>query len=155
MKTLLFIGVGTAAVVAASSAAPEPGHAQPRNASAARAQRVFDEGVRVVARLRGDTHALPSSVARCAGCHERSGTSLSRPANGIAEAAPGLGAATLLQATSRRRGPPSRYDEDTFCRLLASGVDPGGVVVARSMPVYAIEPTDCHALWQWLVAPPS
>ena len=50
----------------------------------------------------------------------------------------------------RRNGPPSRFDEASFCRLLRTGVDPADIVVPRAMPRYAIDDTDCRALWAYL-----
>jgi hypothetical protein len=142
-----------AATAAASLAQPA---AQSRDAAAARAVRLFEDGLGATASLRGDTQPLPSSVARCAGCHERGDAPAKRPSTRDAQTPPPrLDAATLLQPASRRRGPPSRYDEASFCRLLATGVDPAGVVVARTMPVYAIEAADCGALWRLLTGSPS
>lgn len=150
----LAVTAAMAVTMAAVSATTAPNDGLARGAATARAKLLFDEGAHAPARLRGDRQALPPPVARCAGCHDRGETSAKLPAS-RAEPVPRLDAATLLQPASRRRGPPSRYDEATFCRLLATGVDPAGIVVARAMPVYEVEPSDCRALWWLLTAPPS
>jgi hypothetical protein len=159
------VAIMAAMTIAVAIAASTDGRA--RDASAARAQRLFDEGAGVAASLRADTQLLPPSVARCASCHERGDDrrrgrgpgdaegSVTPVAGSAADTAPRLDAAALLKPASRRRGPPSRYDEASFCRLLATGVDPAGVVVARAMPVYVIDAADCRALWRFVVGSTS
>lgn len=87
----------------------------------------------------GHDDALPAAAARCINCHE-----------GSTAIAPRLDASLLLKPQARRGGPPSRYDEAAFCRLLRDGLDPAFVQLPREMPRYAIETPDCNALWTYL-----
>lgn len=114
-----------------------------------RAAAIFAEGRHVQATLRGDDQALPADTMRCRNCHEGAGHRLP-DARRAAEAGPPLTAATLVVPRSRRGGPPSRYDQGSFCRLLRQGIDPADIVVRRTMPIYRIEPSDCAALWRLL-----
>ncbi len=91
------------------------------------------------ARLYRDADPLPAHASRCSNCHE-----------GREAVGPALSAVTLTSLLPRRGGPASRFDEAALCRLLRDGVDPAQVLLAKTMPRYAIDDADCHALWTWL-----
>lgn len=95
--------------------------------------------------IAGHAQAMPAAALRCINCH-----------GGGPGAAPGgaprLDAATLTRPLARRGGPPSVYDEQAFCRLLRTGIDPAAVLLPREMPRYRIDDHDCAALWRHLVA---
>jgi hypothetical protein len=82
---------------------------------------------------------------RCVNCH--AGVF---PAAGNGSA-PHLDKALLLTARQRRGGPPSAYDAGSFCKLLRTGVDPAFILIAREMPVYMIEDSQCNSLWRYFV----
>lgn len=123
-----------------------------------RGREIFERGVGVVARLRADPHPLSAATARCANCHSRdpstqdgAGSSpVPATTRSAADRAPLLDAASLVEARRRRNAPASRFDEVSFCRLLATGIDAADVMVRRSMPVYTMSPQDCSALWAFL-----
>lgn len=92
------------------------------------------------AQVAGHDDDLPLAAARCINCHEGPGA-----------IGPRLNAPQLLESQARRGGPPSRYDEATFCRLLRDGVDPAFVQLPREMPRYQIAPEDCRKLWDYLI----
>jgi hypothetical protein len=89
--------------------------------------------------LQGHDDPLPAEALRCANCHE-----------GSTAVAPRLDRGLLQQAQPRRGGPPSSYDETSFCRLLREGLDPAHVLLPREMPRYRIDDRDCAALWAYL-----
>ncbi len=145
VSRIAFIAAAAAALVCLNAPASAIDLQQPR------ALALFDQGVGLQATLRGDTQPLPQAVVGCANCHARHASGPAREGSvRSVEGAPILSPSTLLLATSRRRGPPSAYDESSFCRLLAEGVDPAGVVTARTMPKYRISAEDCKALWNLL-----
>lgn len=96
----------------------------------------------VHAHLRGDSAPLPSATTRCVNCHAQSD-----PKGAFA---PPLTAAYLLDAQSRRGGPPSRYDPSTFCRAVRTGIDPAYVLLRKSMPDFQISDAECNALWRYV-----
>jgi hypothetical protein len=101
-------------------------------------------------KIRGHDELLPAEAVRCANCHDaanggRQGLGLGR------SVAPHLDRSLLLEARQRRGGPPSRYDQAAFCKLLSTGVDPASIVIAREMPVYELEPGQCASLWMLLI----
>jgi hypothetical protein len=108
----------------------------------ARGQRLFlgEESLR--ARIAGQDFALPAEAARCSNCHGQQAPQRIGPL---------LGAVSLTVATSRRGGPPTRYELASFCRLLRTGVDPAFVILARSMPRYDLSEADCADLWAHLM----
>jgi hypothetical protein len=107
---------------------------------AARRALFLGEGSGVRAHVAGHDEALPWAAARCVNCHEGPGA-----------IGPRLNARQLLESQARRGGPPSRYDEATFCRLLRDGVDPAFVQLPREMPRYQIAQEDCRKLWDFLI----
>lgn len=101
-------------------------------------------------RIRGHDETLPPEVVRCVNCHgENASTRLSRVV------APHLDSSLLLEFHQRRGGPPSRYDQPAFCKLLRSGVDPAHVLIAREMPTYDVNEAQCASLWMFLVGKES
>jgi hypothetical protein len=108
---------------------------------------IFNGKHPLVAHLRDDNRALPSSTTRCVNCH-----AAAPDAPGTAAFAPPLTHDSLLGATRRRGGPISHYDAAAFCRALESGVDPAGVMLRKAMPRYRISDADCTALWNFVVS---
>lgn len=98
----------------------------------------------LVGRIRGQEADLPARVIVCAHCHAQAAPDASAPA------APALDRANLTRPRERRGGPPSAYDQGSFCRLLRTGVDPVYVLIDRIMPVYELSDAACAALWQYL-----
>jgi hypothetical protein len=99
----------------------------------------------IKARIRGQDELLPPAASHCVNCHgENSQGGLSRVA------APKLNRSLLLDVRQRRGGPPSRYDQPAFCRLLRTGADPAYVLIAREMPVYELGDAQCASLWAFL-----
>jgi hypothetical protein len=97
-------------------------------------------------KVRGHDESLPAEAVRCANCHDAAdGARLSRVP------APHLDRSLLLEPRQRRGGPPSRYDQAAFCKLLRTGVDPASIVVAREMPIYELDQNQCIALWNFLI----
>ncbi|WP_157271215.1 hypothetical protein [Azohydromonas aeria] len=91
--------------------------------------------------IAGQDFSLPAHAARCANCHGAAAPQ---------RVAPLLSAAGMTQPVARRGGPPSRYEADSFCRLLRTGVDPAFVTVTRAMPRYELSDVECRALWLYL-----
>jgi hypothetical protein len=93
---------------------------------------------------------LPPEVVRCANCHAApQGPNVPR------SLAPRLNRDLLLERRSRRGGPPSTYNDATFCALLNKGVDPAYIMINVSMPRYDLEPSRCRALWRFLTWSPN
>ena len=120
----------------------------------ARGRELFAGTVALRGTITGHASALPPAGARCVNCHA------SRPAAASASAAsvavsfgPPLTRQHLTDPLPRRGGPPSRYDQATFCRLLRTGIDPAYVLITRSMPRYELPEADCRALWLHLTEP--
>ncbi|HMN82893.1 MAG TPA: hypothetical protein PKA20_23595 [Burkholderiaceae bacterium] len=109
-----------------------------------RGQRLLEGREPLPARIVGHETRLPATAARCTNCHLRDDR---RNAAGGASLAPPLGRATLLRMSSRRGGPPSSYDAESFCRVLRTGVDPAFVTLPKAMPRYDISSAQCDALW--------
>lgn len=116
-----------------------------------RGPRLFSGEIALTARLAGHASPLPPHAARCVNCHSLAAAGHASVAASAAGLGPALGAATLARDIRRRGGPPSRYDEAAFCRLLASGIDPADIIVTRQMPRYEMSREDCAALWRHLV----
>nr|WP_315191192.1 hypothetical protein [uncultured Albidiferax sp.] len=118
---------------------------------AERGRQLFEGSQPMVARLYGQATFLPSMASRCSNCHA------GQPvvALGTQAFGPRLNRATLTALAARRGGPPSRFTEESFCRLLSDGMDPASIMLAGAMPRYTLAPADCQALWQYLMqAPP-
>jgi hypothetical protein len=114
--------------------------------------RAFDGRSPLVARIDGHERTLPPQAAACANCHLPSRGPASpdgtRPA--ATSLGPVLHRAALLEPAPRRGGPPSRFDQASFCRLLRTGEDPAGVLLPRAMPRYLLDDAACAQLWQHL-----
>jgi hypothetical protein len=98
-------------------------------------------------RIRGHEDLLPPSAVACVNCH--SAQSSSRLA---AKPAPQLNRAWLTEMRQRRGGPPSTYNQASFCKVLRTGIDPVYVLVDREMPVYDLDDNQCAGLWNSLTA---
>ncbi|AZG16080.1 MULTISPECIES: c-type cytochrome [Cupriavidus] len=95
------------------------------------------------ARLRWEERPVPAAAARCANCHVAT--------QGAQPFGPPLTADALLTLAPRRGGPPSAYDRDSFCRVVAQGVDNTGVMLSKVMPQYRLSDPECTALWSFLL----
>jgi hypothetical protein len=114
--------------------------------AARRGERIFNGEEPLAAQIQGQGVPLPGEATRCRNCHSEEAV------GGASEAAaPALDAQALLTKHSRRNGPPSRYDEKTFCTLLRTGVDPAFVQLQRIMPRYDIDDARCAALFAYLM----
>ena len=123
--------------------------------AAGRGRELFTGTAPLHGTIAGHTSALPPLAARCINCHAigSAGPGRAGAASAAASAAsfgPLLTVQGLTGLVARRGGPPSRYDEAAFCRLLRQGVDPAWVMVPRSMPRYELNDADCRALWRHL-----
>jgi hypothetical protein len=98
------------------------------------------------ARIRDQRALLPSETVRCRNCHVVAGQSV--PERAIA---PRLDRPLLLEPRSRRGGPPSAYELESFCTLLRRGVDPAHILIARAMPVYELDDEQCQSLWTYVI----
>ncbi len=113
--------------------------------SVQRGESLYHGGEALSGRIRGHDDILPPQTVVCAHCHDAVGPS--RPA---ANPAPRIEPALLLGTRERRHGPPSRYDEPAFCRLLRTGSDPAFVLISRTMPAYDVTDDQCASLWAFL-----
>jgi hypothetical protein len=112
-------------------------------------KKLYEGELPLVGRLAGDETELPTAATRCANCH----TQTDSPGDDGAPAfGPPLTPAALTVARRRRGGPPTRYEEATFCKLLRTGVDPAYVLIARAMPRYELDTASCRALWKYVSA---
>jgi hypothetical protein len=120
----------------------------PANVSVERGGALFQGQEALSGRIRGQDEALPPEVVRCVNCHgaASSGNRVSRVV------APHLDSALLLEFRQRRGGPPSRYDQPAFCKLLRTGVDPAKILIAREMPTYDLDEPQCVSLWSFVLA---
>jgi len=97
--------------------------------------------------IRGHDDVLPAEAVRCANCH--SPQTESRLSG---KPLPPIDAALLLEPRQRRGGPPSSYNESSFCKLLRTGTDPAYILIAREMPIYTLDDAQCASLWSFLTA---
>ncbi|CAB3810230.1 hypothetical protein LMG28614_07234 [Paraburkholderia ultramafica] len=132
----LFAVLGLAFAAASAAAAPSGETAEWGRA-------IFHGETALTAHLRGDTRPLPEFALRCANCHTQS--------SGATAFAPSLSAAYLLEPIPRRGGPPTRYDREAFCKVLATSIDPAAVMLANSMPQYVLSDDECTALWAYFL----
>jgi hypothetical protein len=86
---------------------------------------------------------LPVSAVRCVNCHDRAGDRT----EGRAQV---LSRQSLLVSQPRRGGPSTRFDQVSFCKLLATGVDPAWILINQTMPRYDLNDEQCRALWTYL-----
>lgn len=130
----LLLGLAGLAATAGLAAATQ--HWQERARWQEAGQALYEGSRPLTARLVGHEQDLPPQATRCINCH-----------SGSSAIAPALTPERLTRHLPRRGGPPSRYDETTFCRLLRSGVDPAWVLLPRAMPRYTLNDRDCRELW--------
>lgn len=97
-------------------------------------------------KIRGHDEFSPAEAVRCVNCH---GAAQSGPPSRVS--APHLDRSLLLEYRQRRSGPPSRYDQPAFCKLLRTGIDPASIVIAREMPIYDLDQDQCAGLWSFLI----
>ncbi len=115
------------------------------NGRAERGSRLFSGKEALSGRIRGHGETLPPEAVRCVNCHGADANA------GLGRAAaPRIDEAWLVEFHQRRGGPPSRYDEATFCKLLRTGVDPAQILVSRTMPTYELDEEQCGSLWHFL-----
>jgi hypothetical protein len=146
-KRLLFLGrfKGTWQAIGFCVALTSPLKLAAGEISATRGAALFRGNEALSGMIRGHDDKLPPSVVVCANCHEA--------ATGLSAAkVPLISRALLLDMRQRRGGPPSRYDQASFCRMLRTGSDPATVLVAREMPVYDVGDDQCASLWHFLTS---
>jgi hypothetical protein len=114
--------------------------------SAARGHDLYHGEEALNGRIRGHDDVLPPDTVRCVNCHE---AKINARLPG--KPAPLIDSALLLEMRHRRGGPPSRYDQAAFCRLLRTGSDPAYILIAREMPAYDLEDAQCASLWTFLL----
>lgn len=140
-------------LAAAGAAMALPPAAAPAEALA-RGRALFAGTAPLRGTISGHGSALPPAGARCVNCHSAGAAGpAGAPASAAASFGPLLMRQHLTELLPRRGGPPSRYDEATFCRLLRTGIDPAYVLITRSMPRYELPDADCQALWLHLTGP--
>jgi len=147
-KTLLWASGWLVCALGICITAAMPQQNPPDSAAVREFQRgrdLFTGRADLVGRIATHLADLPPEVVRCGNCHAP-GTEPDVPRS----QAPRLDRDFLLGSQRRRGGPLSRYDRDTFCRLLRKGIDPANMVVSEEMPRYTIGDPDCSALWRFL-----
>ncbi|WP_295959782.1 hypothetical protein [Rhodoferax sp.] len=112
-----------------------------------RGRQLFVGNQPMMAQLYGQTARLPALASRCSNCHAVQPV----VALGTQAFGPRLNRATLTALVPRRGGPPSRFTQESFCRLLSEGVDPASILLAGAMPRYTLTPYDCQSLWHYLL----
>ena len=110
-------------------------------------QRLFDGRRALSGRMVGHEQVLPVEAVRCSNCHDREGAQASPDGQSFGTV---LGPGSLTRAVARRGGPPSRYTQRSFCRVLRDGIDPAQVMIPQTMPRYALTAGECAALWRFL-----
>ena len=123
-----------------------------------RGRLLFQGELPLAGRVTGHTSDLPVVASRCVNCHAvvapasvAASAAASAPAIGTQAFGLALTPSGLTGAFKRRGGPPSRYDEASFCRVLRTGIDPAHVILPRSMPRYDVADADCGAIWSYLI----
>lgn len=106
------------------------------------------EILRMTGLSREGNDPIDASATTCANCHG-AGFRGGREGDTVA---PPLTRRSLLSALPRRGGPPSAYDEASFCTSLRTGADPAGVVFSNVMPRYDFDGAHCAALWKRLTS---
>ena len=104
------------------------------------------EVLRMTGLSRDGNDPVDASATRCANCHGAD----YRGGHEGDTVAPPLTRRSLLSALPRRGGPPSAYDEASFCTSLRTGADPAGVVFSNVMPRYNLDAKTCASLWEQL-----
>jgi protein SCO1/2 len=101
------------------------------------------EVLRMTGLSREGNEPVDASATACANCH---GADFRGGREG-ATIVPPLTRHALLSSLPRRGGPPSAYDEASFCVSLRTGADPAGVAFSNVMPRYNFDAASCAALW--------
>ena len=106
----------------------------------------LDASANLAGHMTGHTETLPTLATRCSNCH------LQRDAKPVADRqfGPVLTGDHLLKSIARRGGPPTVYDERSFCRVLRDGIDPASVIIDQAMPRYTASDAQCQDLWNYL-----
>lgn len=141
-----------------------------------RGQALFHGEAALPGHLSGHAQALPTLATRCVNCHAAPGQAMDGPrvlpalaatpqsaGPGQAEGTsanptntdrigPPLSRSSLTEARPRRGGPASRFDAQSLCQALSSGVDPAQVLLPDRMPRYQPSPEQCQDLWAYLVS---
>ncbi len=120
-----------------------------------RGAQLYDGRLVLTGQLRGHEQALPAVALRCSNCHEPSRQPLRDDDVAASSFAPRLDHTSLTLPQARRGGPPSRYDQAAFCRVLRTSIDPAEVLLNKPMPRYTLSDDDCAALWQFLSQRPA
>jgi hypothetical protein len=107
---------------------------------------LFSGAIELHGRMYTHVVDMPPAVVRCANCHAV-GNAPAVPRS----LAPRLTHDLLLRPRSRRGGPLSNYDRDSFCTLLRQGVDPAHVLISVEMPRYTLSDANCRALWRYAI----
>lgn len=128
----------------AHSTRAEPAFAAP---PAMAGEALFHGRETLTGRLRQQPDPLAAIAAACVNCHSVEGAATVR----VQPLAPALGRERLLSMRKRSAGPPSAYDQASFCSFLRSGVNPSFVVTSDLMPVYDVSEEECRALWAFLI----
>ena len=124
--------LGMLATTAAASAAAEAGAFAPRFFRSGQARRSIE------VELEGNPGRFDAKNFPCSGCHGVSGEG--RGEGGT------LPADIRFEILTTRR----QYDPASFCRALTRGEKPGGAPLARAMPRYRLEESECRELWHYL-----
>ncbi len=140
-----------ASTAAMAAVLATPGAAAPNDAAVQRGLQLYAGAAPLQGTITGHAAPLPPSAARCINCHALGSAGPARAASVSSPAprsfGPLLTRERLTQRIARRGGPPSAYDEASFCRLLRTGIDPAYVLIPREMPRYELADTDCRGLW--------
>ena len=139
-----------ASAVALAAALVMPGTAAPNDPLVQRGLQLYAGAAPLQGTITGHAAPLPPGAARCINCHALGTAGPALAASAPSSFGPLLTRARLTQRTARRGGPPSAYDETSFCRLLRTGIDPAWVLIPRDMPRYELADADCRGLWLYL-----
>ncbi len=113
-------------------------------------QDLFEGRIDLQGRIRTHVADLPPEVVRCGNCHAvAQGPAVPR------SLAPRLTHDLLIARRSRRGGPATNYDRNSFCTLLREGYDPAHVLISVEMPRYTLDDTNCAALWRFVMTIPT
>lgn len=115
------------------------------NPAASNGEALYRGKVPLQGNIREQQDMLPPEAIRCANCHDAA----ANPRVATTQA-PHLDSDLLLTFHQRRGGPPSKYDQAAFCRVLRTGIDPASILISREMPVYQISDAQCASLWTYL-----
>jgi hypothetical protein len=109
-------------------------------------QDLFEGKIDLQGRIRTHVADLPPEVVRCGNCH-----AVANEPDVPRSLAPRLTHDLLIARRSRRGGPASNYDRNSFCTLLREGFDPAHVLISVEMPRYTLDDTNCAALWRFVI----